>query len=73
MYTIIQLLSGKYHCIGCLQDETCTWNKDTFAAAVESLKEFAKTGNHVKIKKSDIELYKEVQIQRSQYIKVKDL
>lgn len=67
MYTIIELGNGKYRCEGKLQDSTERWDEDSLEEAIKSMKEFAKFGNGVKIKKKDIVFLRAVQVVKTEY------
>ena len=68
MYTIYLLLSGKFYCMGKLQDGTERWEEDTLEEAIKSMKSFAKALNGTKIKKKDIEFFKERACEVSEFV-----
>jgi hypothetical protein len=54
MYTIIKRNNGTFRCIGKLQDVTERWICSTLEEAIDSMKQFARTMNGTKLKKSGI-------------------
>lgn len=71
MYTIILGMDGLYHCWGKLQDSTERWTETSLDAAVKSMKDFAKHGNHTKIKKKDIRILREVPTTGTEFVPLK--
>src|SRR5262245_38202406 len=59
MYTITELVNGKWLCEGRLQDSTERWEEATWLKAVESMVLFARTGNGAYITKADITFRKQ--------------
>ncbi len=60
MYSITKRIDGKYVAACRIQDGTERWVKDTIDEAIRFLKDSAKTLNHTKIKRRDIEFFKEI-------------
>jgi hypothetical protein len=59
VYTIIRGLDGKIRCEGRLQDSTERWTSLDVESAIKSMKDFAKHGNGMKIKRKDISFLQE--------------
>lgn len=60
MYRIIETLDGKIRCECQVQDGTERWESRDIETAIREMKSTAKALNHIKIKKSDIAMLKEV-------------
>ncbi len=68
MYVIYLGSDNKYHCEGRLQDSTERWVENSLEEAVKSLKQFAKFGNGMKIKRKDIAYFVAKEVVKQEYI-----
>lgn len=68
MYQIVLGLDGKYYCICRVQDGTERWTESDLETAVTKVKEFAKVMNGTKIKRKEISFFKEIVVQKSEYV-----
>jgi len=68
MYVIIKGEDGKFHCQGRVQDGTERWTEATLDAAVASMKQFARTANHDKIKKKHIQFPQTAQVVKTECV-----
>lgn len=68
MYKIIRLLNGTFACQFRLQDGTEYYTETTLEKAIAHAKLFAKVMNGMKIKKRDIEFYREEPIVKNELV-----
>ena len=70
MYRIIQKLDGTFRCEVVIQDGTERWTETDLETAKEKIKSAAKVLNGTKIKKKDIELYREEPVTQTRIVRI---
>ena len=70
MYRIIQKLDGTFRCELTIQDGTERWDETDLEEAKKSMKRGALVWNGSKIKKKDIELYREEPVTQMRIVRI---